>query len=96
VRVWTASNRVFGCTAPALLKMIASRIAAGTPADRQGQAWTGRPLHADSVVKTRAAAAQLRDLIQAEHRDSAGGRLDIAVLPTGAAAVLCGQPRTRS
>jgi len=90
VRVWTAGNRVFGCAAPALLKMIAASIAAGTPADRPAQADTGRPLHADELVKIRAAAAQLRDLIQAEHRDSARDRLDIAVLPTKTATVLCG------
>ena len=70
-RVWTGSNRVFGCQAPALLASIASALATGSPVTSAITRHLGRAPTAGEEHTATEAARQLRDLTRAEQRTAA-------------------------
>lgn len=70
-RVWTGSNRVFGCQAPALLACIASALATGSPVTSAITRHLGRTPTAGEEHTATEAARQLRDLTRAEQRTAA-------------------------
>jgi hypothetical protein len=66
VAVWTASNRVFGCRSPQILRELASARAAGNAPVEMVQAQIGRPLTASEAQLVKDALQQLDRLLLAE------------------------------
>jgi hypothetical protein len=68
VRVWTASNRVFGCQAPALLARLADALARQSPVSSALTEHLGRPPNGAEHQAATQAIGQLEDLTRAERR----------------------------
>ncbi len=81
-RVWTGSNRVFGCRAPALLACIARALADGSPVISAVTRHLGRTPTASEEYAAAEATRQLRDLVSAEQRTAAA--TVAAALPSAA------------
>jgi len=65
-RVWTASNRVFGCQAPVLLACLADALATGSSPDSVLTAHLERRAVPEEHRAAAQALRQLRDLVRAE------------------------------
>jgi hypothetical protein len=85
VRVWTASNRVFGCRTPVLLAALAAALADSDIADSVTAAHLGRPPTEPEEHAAAAAIRQLRDLTRAEQqtaREAVAAALPSAAIRT--------------